>query len=82
MQADGIAPNVVTYSTLIAQSPAYEDARAWFERMQADGIAPDIVTSGTLLRSIPDLRRRTRLGLTACRPTALHRTSSPTDPYR
>ena len=78
MSEKGIAPDVVTYNTLINQSPA-RNARAWFDRMQADGIAPNVVTYNTLINQSPASKTHTP-GLTACRPTALHRTSSPTAP--
>ena len=53
MQADGIAPNVVTYRPLSLNPRGTKCALYWFERMEADGIAPNVVTYNTLIAQSP-----------------------------
>ena len=48
MRKEGIQPDVVTYSTLIAKAPNYEAAKSWVEAMEEEGIQPDVVTYNTL----------------------------------
>ncbi|HUU45957.1 MAG TPA: hypothetical protein VM118_09505, partial [Acidobacteriota bacterium] len=46
-----IAPNVVTFSTLVAKAPDYAGARHWFEIMQREGVAPNVSTFSSLFSS-------------------------------
>jgi len=52
MQAAGVTPDVVTYSSLIS---AYDEGEQWqkadeaFKQMQAAGVTPDVVTYSSLI---------------------------------
>ena len=54
IQAAGLDPDVVTYSTLINKAPDYDTAKAWVDTMQKEGIQPDVVTYNTLINKAPD----------------------------
>jgi len=54
MRKEGIQPDVVTYSTLIAKAPDYEAAKSWVEAMEEEGIQPDVVTYSTLIAKAPN----------------------------
>ena len=54
MRADGVPPDVVTYSTLINLSADLDTATQWYHRMRADGVLPDLVTYSTLINLSPD----------------------------
>ncbi len=52
--AAGLAPDVVTYSTLVDKAPDYNAAKTWVKTMRAEGIQPDVVTYSTLISKAPD----------------------------
>ena len=52
-EAAGVAPDVVSYSTLISKAPSYEEAERWFEEMKAAGVAPNVVSFSTLISKAP-----------------------------
>ncbi|MBI3922610.1 MAG: hypothetical protein HY318_14400, partial [Armatimonadetes bacterium] len=54
MRADGIAPDVFTYNTLVSRAEDYATAKEWYERMRADGIDPNVVTYNTLVSRAED----------------------------
>ena len=54
IQAAGLDPDVVTYSTLINKAPDYDTAKAWVDTMQKEGIQPNVVTYNTLIDKAPD----------------------------
>jgi hypothetical protein len=49
MLAAGVAPDDVTFNTLISKSGSEERAAHWYEAMLAAGVAPDDVTFNTLI---------------------------------
>jgi len=54
IQAAGLDPDVVTYSTLINKAPDYDTAKAWVDTMQKEGIQPNVVTYSMLIDKAPD----------------------------
>jgi len=56
IRAARLAPNVVTYNTLIDKAPDYDVAKAWAETMREEGIPLDVVTYSTLFSK--DLSRK------------------------
>ena len=54
MRAADIAPNVVTFNTLINLAKDYETARGVFNEMRAADIAPNVVTFNTLINLAKD----------------------------
>jgi Pentatricopeptide repeat domain len=56
MTAAGIAPNVVSFSSLIAAAPDYKTAREVLGEMTAAGIAPDVVSFSSLIAAAPDYK--------------------------
>lgn len=44
MERAGVAPDVVTYSTLAKVSGHYAEAQRWLDTMRAEGIAPNLYT--------------------------------------
>ncbi|MBM3477191.1 MAG: hypothetical protein FJX75_28315, partial [Armatimonadetes bacterium] len=54
MERAGVAPDVVTYSTLAKVSGHYAEAQRWLDTMRAEGIAPNVVTYNTLVSMAPD----------------------------
>ena len=54
MRDSGVAPDVVTYSTLINLAPDYNEAKSLLKRMREDSILPDVVTYNTLINLAPD----------------------------
>jgi hypothetical protein len=49
MKANGVTPNVVSYSTLLTFLKTEEDVRAVFEEMKANGVTPNVVSYSTLM---------------------------------
>lgn len=53
LQADGLAPNIVTYTTAVeacASAGKYRSAMALLEEMPSAGIEPTVVTFSTALK--------------------------------
>jgi tetratricopeptide (TPR) repeat protein len=49
-----LAPDVVTYDTLMNKAPDYDAAKAWVDKMREEGLQPNVVTYNTLINKAPD----------------------------
>lgn len=54
MREEGVQPNIVTYSALIAKAPYYSIAESWLATMRKKGVEPNTVTYNTLISKAPD----------------------------